>query len=252
MMSPGGWGAAASNFGQFSVPLRREGRTEMVAVNDLTDNDLQQIGVRDMRASELKSGVGEQNRSRRTQQAMGQIQQYASAHYPFSIPVGTSHQYTYVDGVCMPDTISAMNYSSLSDRVESITNYNRSDCQQVKAAWQRHESKVNECRGLDATLATEYQRLVSEGHIQPQQNFAGGMVGGYVGGMAGGYVGGGMGYNPYSGGGIGGGFMGSYASDRQRLEWQQSMCGMYETSWAQSGGGVLGGSSGGGASALGF
>lgn len=247
---------------QFLVPVRRNGSTQMVKADQLSDADLQQIGVKGITATQLQNGVKEQNRDARTQTALRQLETYSQANYPFTIPVGSSHQYTYVDGACMPDKLSNMSYSSATDRVESQTYYDREDCQHVKTGWERHIAKVEECRAYDNNqISVEYNRLVADGHIQEMQ---GGLVGGYVGGMAGGYVGGitgGFGSSEGgasggSGSGYGGGYMpyNPYAqviwggSPRENLERNYQMCQMYERSWNNMyQGASQGGSFGGGA-----
>jgi|GEM_PF-6243785 len=267
----GGYGGGAGystgfNIGSvglgFLVPLRRNGTTEMVKAEQLNDTDLTQIGIRGIKAAELRTGAKEWSRNGKTQAALRQIQTYAQTNYPFSIPVGTSHQYTFVDGACMPDKLSTMSYSSATDRVESQTYYDREDCQHVKTGWERHSAKVNECRAYDNNqISVEYNRLVADGHIQPTQ---GGYVGGMVGGMQGGYVGGGIvaggnggaessasgagfggGYSPYMGGVWGG-------SPRENLERNYQMCQIYERSWNQSFQGGSVGTSFGGGSAIGY
>jgi hypothetical protein len=256
------------NFGSqgldFLVPVRRNGTTQMVAARDLTDSDLQTIGVRNVRAEQLKSGVQERTRNSQTQRAMQQIESYAQFNYPFSIPVGTSQQYSYVDNTCAPDKMSTMAYSSATDRVEANTFYDREDCQHVKAGWDRHVAKLNECRNYENNeVSIEYNRLVADGHIQPQQW---GLVGGMTGGgfSQGGSVGG---YGGLSGGGFPGGAGGGWGyspgmmsynpygfqSPRQLLENNYNMCKMYEQSWnniGTTGGFAQGGSSSG--SAIGF
>jgi hypothetical protein len=269
----GGYGAGGfspfnmgANYGiNFLVPVRRNGSTEMVKPEQLNDADLQQIGIRGITAAQLQTGAREQTRDTRTQTALRQLQTYSQANYPFTIPVGSSHQYTFVDGACMPDKLSTMSYSSATDRVESQTYYDREDCQHVKTGWERHSAKVEECRTYDNNqIAIEYNRLVADGHIQEMQGgYVGGMAGGYVGGgvggMAGGFgssegsgtsggsgsgYGGGMGYmsyNPYMTGMWGG-------SPRDNLERNYQMCQMYERSWNYTQGGVVGGMQGGSSS----
>ncbi len=253
----------ASGF-SFLVPVRRNGSTEMVKPDQLNDADLQQIGIRGITATQLQNGAKEHTRDARTQTALRQLETYSQTNYPFNIPVGSSHQFTFVDGACMPDKLSNMSYSSATDRVESQTYYDREDCQHVKTGWERHSAKVNECRTYDNNqIAVEYNRLVADGHIPEMQ-------GGLVGGMAGGYVGGGYGggsgtpgsasYNPYAGGGSGVGYGGQQmyynpymtsmwgGSPRENLERNYQMCQMYERSWNYAQGGVVGGLQGGGES----
>ncbi len=236
----------------FLVPLRRNGTTEMVKAEELTDSDLTQIGVRGIKATELRAGAQEWSRSSKTQLALRQIQDYSNNNFPFGIPVGVSHQFTFVDGACMPDKISHMTYLSSTDRVESQTIYDREDCQHVKTGWERHIAKMNECRAYDNNqIAVEYNRLVADGHIQPanQGGLVGGIAGGYVAGGVGGGLGGGTantsgsgygsdsgaghyGYNPYTGSGYfsPGSFGGS---PRQNLETNYNLCQIYERSWNQ-------------------
>lgn len=259
---PGGYGGGGYNVGGlglgFLVPVRRSGSTEMVRADQLTDSDLNQIGVRGIKATELRSGAQEWSRNSKTQSALRQLQTYSQNNFPFNIPVGTSHQYTFVEGACMPDKISSMTYSSATDRVESQTYYDREDCQHVKTGWERHSAKVNECRNYDSNeISVEYNRLVADGHIQPMQGgLWGGSQGGYVGGMVGGGVGGYGGMGAGSGSGYGGGYMsynpymgigGFGGSPKENLERNYQMCQMYERSWNQGGvvGGYQGGSAGG-------
>jgi hypothetical protein len=258
----------AGGFGLgFLVPVRRNGSTEMVKPEQLSDADLQQIGIRNITASQLQNGAKEHARDARTQTALRQLQTYSQTNYPFNIPVGSSHQYTFVDGACMPDKLSNMSYSSATDRVESQTYYDREDCQHVKTGWERHSSKVEECRAYDNNqIAIEYNRLVADGHIPEMQ---GGYVGGMVGGMQGGYVGGGFGgavnsqgssTSGGSGSGFGGGYM-SYnpymtsmwgGSPRENLERNYQMCQMYERSWNNLYQGASQGSSFGGGGAVSY
>jgi len=246
--SYGGMNLGAGSFGSlglgFMVPVRRNGTTQVIPARDLTDSDLQTIGVRNMRANQLRSGIQERTRDTRTQSAMQQIQTYAQTNFPFTIPVGTSHQYTYVDDACMPDKLSNMAYASATDRVEASTYYDREDCQHVKASWERVAMQVESCKQAENAVSIEYNRLRADGHIQDRPltwGYAAGALGGYVAGFGGG-ASQAAAADTTSGGLSGSGFAGNAyyfpagpASDRGLLESNYQMCKWYETSWNTSG-----------------
>ncbi len=232
----GGYGYGGSN----SVTIHSDGKSREVPLNQISDKDLADLGVKGIKAQEVRTGSSEWSRSAQTQRHLKEISQKSRNQFPVSIYVGSNYNFSHHEGACVPERAASLFYTSQNDSVSEFAIYDRENCQKIEAVVKKHSAKITECTNYENNeLSPDIQRLAGEGAFNTS-----GM--GYVGGYPGGGLVGGM-----NGGGYGGGYgfgmgMGGYGpiNEKQMLGNMDYFCKSYGN-LPQWGGGMVGGSTGG-------
>lgn len=180
--SYGGFGGGFGYGGGNSVTVFENGKSREVPLNQISDADLAAIGVKGIKAQDVRSGVSEWSRSPQTQRHLKTIAQKASEQFPVTIFVGQDYKFSHHEGACVPERAATLFYNSQLDNVTEYASYDRENCQKIEAIAKKHADKIRECTDYENNeLRPDVAKLISEGAFN-----TGGM-GGYVGGSTGGY-----------------------------------------------------------------
>jgi hypothetical protein len=198
------------------------GSPRFIPVSELSKKDLLIMGI-DLSPEDLKKMQKQWKKDKKTQKKLADAYEkvYQSPQF---IPMGTTSNFEFVEGACVPSLITSSTYSEKFKTVNPYTIYSKNDCEQVEKVYQKHQKKISECQSYEAKEMSQDWSTIYGTQM--------GGMGGY--GMG---VGMGMGFGGY--GGYGGG------SSMSQLQMKKMNCDMYKNG---GGFGIVGGSGSGASS----
>lgn len=192
----GGWGS--HNEPVYNIDGKR------VPLEKVTKEQAKEAGFAN-NLEEFRKLKSAHRKDKKTLQKMKEAYNKVHAKADYVIPFGQEADFDFKDGVCMTKSVSSKTYSTKTRDVSKELMSSREGCEEVQKLYKKYETKLNECRDVQASLDKEYfENFASKKKNHNPYGFG---MGGYVGGIAGGYVtGGGM------AGGMVGGSVGGYMS----------------------------------------